>query len=65
MCKINKCKLIKVLQDVVELFPYTVLLKNSRCRLQDAVEFWSSRPEVFYKKGVLRNFAKFIEKQLC
>ena len=39
MCKINKCKLIKVLQDVVELFPYTVLLKNSRCRLQDAVEF--------------------------
>ena len=39
MCKMNKCKWIKVLQDVVELFPYTVLLKNSRCQLQDAVEF--------------------------
>ena len=26
--------------------------------------FRSSRPEVFYKKVVLRNFAKFIEKQL-
>ena len=25
----------------------------------------SSRPEVFYKKGVLRNFVKFTEKQLC
>ena len=23
------------------------------------------RPEVFYKIGVLRNFAKFAEKQLC
>ena len=25
----------------------------------------SSRPEVFCKKGVLRNFAKFTEKHLC
>ena len=25
----------------------------------------SSHPEVFYKKGVLRNFAKFTEKHLC
>ena len=25
----------------------------------------SSRPEVFSKKGVLRNFAKFTEKHLC
>ena len=25
----------------------------------------SSRPEVFYKKGVLRNFAKFIGKHVC
>ena len=25
----------------------------------------SSRPEVFYKKSVLRNFAKFTEKHLC
>ena len=27
--------------------------------------FRCSRPEVFCKKGVLRNFAKFTEKQLC
>ena len=26
---------------------------------------WSSRPEVFCKKGVLRNFAKFTGKNLC
>ena len=25
----------------------------------------SSRPEVFFTKGVFRNFAKFIRKQLC
>ena len=25
----------------------------------------SSRPEVFWKKGVLRNFAKFTGKHLC
>ena len=25
----------------------------------------SSRPEEFYKKGVLRNFAKFTRKHLC
>ena len=27
--------------------------------------FRSSRPEVFCRKGVLRNFAKFTGKQLC
>ena len=26
---------------------------------------WSSRPEVFCKKGVLRNFTKFTGKHLC
>ena len=28
-------------------------------------KFTNSRPEVFCKKGVLRNFAKFTVKQLC
>ena len=28
-------------------------------------DFRSSRPEVFYKKGVLRKFANFTEKHLC
>ena len=27
--------------------------------------FRSSRPEVFCKKGILRNFAKFTRKHLC
>ena len=26
---------------------------------------WSSRQEVFYKKGVFKNFAKFTGKYLC
>ena len=29
------------------------------------LKFRSSRPEVFRKKGVLRNFAKFTGKHLC
>ena len=33
------------------------LVKTGRCR--------SSRPEVFCKKGVLRNFAKFTGRLLC
>ena len=35
--------------------------KNDRSSYQRC----SGRPEVFYKKGVPRNFAKFIGKQLC
>ena len=31
--------------------------RNTQC--------WSSSPEVFYKKGVLRNFLKFTGKHLC
>ena len=29
------------------------------------ITFRSSRPEVFCKKGVLRNFAKFTGKHMC
>ena len=35
--------------------------KNDRSSYQRC----SGRPEVFYKKGVPRNFAKFIGKHLC
>ena len=31
----------------------------------EKIAFRSSCPEVFYKKGVLRNFAKFTGKHLC
>ena len=36
-------------------FAYSFIVENIR----------SSRPEVFCKKGVLRNFAKFAGKHLC
>ena len=36
-------------------FAYSFIVENIR----------SSRPEVFCKKGVLRNFAKFTGKHLC
>ena len=32
---------------------------------KEANDYRSSRPEVFSKKGVLRNFAKFTGKHLC
>ena len=34
-------------------------------KLSDPSEVKSSRPEVFCRKGVLRNFAKFTGKHLC
>ena len=34
-------------------------------RLHNNVEIQKQPPEVFYEKGVLRNFAKFTEKHLC
>ena len=38
---------------------FLYILENHRSRIR------SSRPDVFCKKGVLRNFAKFIGKHLC
>ena len=38
--------------------------ENSK-RLKTITIFRISRPEVFCEKGVLRNFTKFTEKQLC
>ena len=38
---------------------YEFLLENI------CISFRSSRPEVFCKKGVLKNFTKFTEKHLC
>ena len=33
--------------------------------LENCKSFWSSRPEVLFKKGVLKIFAKFTGKHLC
>ena len=48
-------------------FQFKIILKFKDCNLMICEEsiLRSSRPEVFYKKGVLRNLAKFTEKQLC
>ena len=32
--------------------------------LNDFEEYWNSRPEVFYKKGVIKSFTKFTGKHL-
>ena len=44
----------------------TLLINNQRIFTRDLWHlFKSSRPEVFCKKGVLRNFTKFTGKHLC
>ena len=40
-------------------------LKNVHQRWLTGPKYGSSRPEVFCKKGVLKNFAKFTVKHLC
>ena len=59
------------------LFPLQLKLKFKRLRLKSVGSFWycfhkcfqdlirSSRPKLFCKKGVLRNFAKFTGKHVC
>ena len=44
----------------------TLLFQSPRMSVMMVVmTFWSSRPEVFCQKGVLRNFPKFTRKHLC
>ena len=42
-----------------------VLLKKTEQHDQQILRNRSSRPDVFCKKGVLRNFAKFTGQHLC
>ena len=46
-------------------FAIIFLRKKKRFRKFDLAFFRSSRPEVLCKKGVLKNFTKFIGKHLC
>ena len=48
-------------KHIVE-FPSILRVCNNEIRI---ILFRSSRPEVFCKKGVLRNFTKFTGKHLC
>ena len=51
-------------EDTVSLVDHLVLVLVLILALI-LTQFRSSRPEVFYKKDVLRNFAKFTGKRLC
>ena len=44
---------------------FTDVLDRGRIENQNKTTIRSSRPEVFRKKGFLRNFAKFTGKHLC
>ena len=35
------------------------------CSNVDSIQSWKRPPDVFYRKGVLRSFAKFTGKRLC
>ena len=71
----NILLLSSFLQKIISCFEYkvysflsTLAIKQSTVCLKKCFEktlFRSSRPEVFCKKVVLRNFAKFTGKHLC
>ena len=69
--KLNQQKIIHVLQhdfhDFPDIFGHDTLSPESIFCSSSVSSFKlrSSRPEVFCKKGVLRNFAKFTGKHLC
>ena len=49
-------------EDTISLVDHLVLVL---ILVLIVTHYKSIRPEVFYKKGVLRNFAKFSGKHLC
>ena len=55
----------QTLLTVKSPWSHTVHILKKTSSLFDSLTDTSSRPEVFCKKGVLRNFAKFTGKYLC
>ena len=59
----------KITRDTGQTFHFLFLMTQRRPFIRErTIETRicrNSRPEVFCKKGVLRNFVKFTEKQLC
>ena len=49
----------------LSLLFYLSMVVYQRREVRILFTFRSSRPEMFYKKGVFRNFAKFTGKHLC
>ena len=60
----RKDKLPKLKKKNYQEDNYNVWFEGSFIKSYPKFIFRSSRPEVFCKKGVLRNFAKFTVKQL-
>ena len=54
-----------VFADVSTLEKFAKIFTQLKPKLFNKDLLRSSRPEVFCKKGVLRNFAKFTGKHLC
>ena len=46
-------------------FYFTFLVSLWSVRLLEKFSYRSNRPEVFCKKGILKNFAKILGKHLC
>ena len=57
----KKENLIKFVQD----FKTTMEFSNSDSNTDKVKMYRSSHPEMFCKKGILKNFAKFTGKNLC
>ena len=57
-------RFVQSFSHLVQMFPTQTLVRLTGCHMMGT---WSrtSRPEVFCKNGVLRNFAKFSGKHPC
>ena len=63
---LNCCKGMNVFNKYFYVLHLDATQRKAYCLLLFLVTlFRNSHPEVFYKKGVLRNFAKFTGKYLC
>ena len=68
----QKLELVRPVQQKTKLpSPYSLKLSKRNCPTLDILSYFktttfrNSSPEVFRKKGVLRNFEKFTGKHLC
>ena len=65
--KLNLLSAFKLVESEIKFSGYNFRNKNciSTISIDTFIQYWSSRPEVFCEKDVLRNFTKFSGKHLC
>ena len=65
--KLNLLSAFKLVESEIKFSGYNFRNKNciSTISIDTFIQYWSSRPEVFCEKDVLRNFTKFTGKHLC